>query len=398
MKSTYDRYNEVAQTQIFEDVIRKYEQDNRIVLEDKYYLLIADYLECLKELDINVNIEKILDKLPKVFNQIQELSNYEMGGNYGATNVPTIKMNRELSPEKFKLYFFHELTHAIQTSQKGTGLYDNNKKNGDFFNEGLTQITAEFLYQISSETIKQPQFYNNVVVGQPSRTIYSSADYYKLNVSYLQMFAMSIGVALTDIMSIAYNENARELLEQKFNLANNNEKNLNDILENLEEIHIINKALLSKQDNGINSMELLSGDQLVPIYNEDGTKLYKTNFKRQGMLMDDYEQQMINMFFKNNNEEYVRKHEQEFLNNITTPELKEAFNQYRQNWYNEMKNQREILYNFVANSNNNEFLIENREKIKNQVSNNALKREFDAMLLELGYKIDYISEEKSKSR
>lgn len=398
MKSINDRYNEVSQTQIFEDIIRKYEQDNKIVLEDKYYLLIADYLECLKELDLNVDIEKILDKLPKVFNQIQELSNYEMSGNYGATNVPTIKMNRELSPEKFKLYFFHELTHAIQTSQKGTGLYDNDKKNGDFFNEGLTQITAEYLYQISSETIKQPHFYNNVVAGQPNRTVYSSVDYYKINVSYLQMFAMSMGISLVDIMAFGYNENARKLLEKKFNFANNNEKNIDDILENLEEIHIVSKTLLSKQDNGTNPAELLSGDRLVQIYNEDGTKLYKTNFKRQGMLMDDYEQQMINMFFKNNNEEYVRKHEQEFFNILTTSQLKEVFKQYRQNWYNDMKNQRELLSNFIADSDSNEFLIENKEKIKNQVSNNALKREFDAMLLELEYSADIIEKENNKYR
>ena len=398
MKSINDRYNEVSQTQIFEDIIRKYEQDNKIVLEDKYYLLIADYLECLKELDLNVDIEKILDKLPKVFNQIQELSNYEMSGNYGATNVPTIKMNRELSPEKFKLYFFHELTHAIQTSRKGTGLYDNDKKNGYFFNEGLTQITAEFLYQISSETIKQPHFYNNVVAGQPNRTVYSSVDYYKINVSYLQMFAMSMGISLVDIMAFGYNENARKLLEKKFNFANNNEKNIDDILENLEEIHIVSKTLLSKQDNGTNPAELLSGDRLVQIYNEDGTKLYKTNFKRQGMLMDDYEQQMINMFFKNNNEEYVRKHEQEFFNILTTSQLKEVFKQYRQNWYNDMKNQRELLSNFIADSDSNEFLIENKEKIKNQVSNNALKREFDAMLLELEYSADIIEKENNKYR
>lgn len=398
MKSINDRYNEVSQTQIFEDIIRKYEQDNKIVLEDKYYLLIADYLECLKELDLNVDIEKILDKLPKVFNQIQELSNYEMSGNYGATNVPTIKMNRELSPEKFKLYFFHELTHAIQTSRKGTGLYDNDKKNGYFFNEGLTQITAEFLYQISSETMKQPHFYNNVVAGQPNRTVYSSVDYYKINVSYLQMFAMSMGISLVDIMAFGYNENARKLLEKKFNFANNNEKNIDDILENLEEIHIVSKTLLSKQDNGTNPAELLSGDRLVQIYNEDGTKLYKTNFKRQGMLMDDYEQQMINMFFKNNNEEYVRKHEQEFFNILTTSQLKEVFKQYRQNWYNDMKNQRELLSNFIADSDSNEFLIENKEKIKNQVSNNALKREFDAMLLELEYSADIIEKENNKYR
>ena len=398
MKSINDRYNEVSQTQIFEDIIRKYEQDNKIVLEDKYYLLIADYLECLKELDLNVDIEKILDKLPKVFNQIQELSNYEMSGNYGATNVPTIKMNRELSPEKFKLYFFHELTHAIQTSRKGTGLYDNDKKNGYFFNEGLTQITAEFLYQISSETMKQPHFYNNVVAGQPNRTVYSSVDYYKINVSYLQMFAMSMGISLVDIMAFGYNENARKLLEKKFNFANNNEKNIDDILENLEEIHIVSKTLLSKQDNGTNPAELLSGDRLVQIYNEDGTKLYKTNFKRQGMLMDDYEQQMINMFFKNNNEEYVRKHEQEFFNILTTSQLKEVFKQYRQNWYNDMKNQRKLLSNFIADSDSNEFLIENKEKIKNQVSNNALKREFDAMLLELEYSADIIEKENNKYR
>lgn len=385
MKSTYERYNEVAQTQMFEEVIRKYEQDNRITLEDKYYLLIADYLECLKTLDINIDIEKILNKLPTVFNKVQELSNYEMRGNYGATNVPTIRINRELNPEKFKLYFFHELTHAIQTNQQGVGLYDNTLKNGDFFNEGLTQIIAEFLYQISSETIKNRQYYTNVMVGAPNRTIYSSVDYYKLNASYLQMFAMSMGISIVDIISLSYTDNTREKLKQKFDFANNNEKNIEDILEALEEIHIIDKALLSRQDNGINPVELLSQNEPVLISNEDGTKNYKTNFKKQRTLMDNYESQMINMFFKNNDEKYVKKHEQEFFDMLTTQELKDEFNQYRQDWYNSMKNQRQILSEIIESSENNDFLIKSKDQIKNLINNNALKREFDSILSELGY-------------
>ena len=83
--------------------------------------------------------------------------------------------------------------------------------------------------------------------------------------------------------------------------------------------------MLSKQDNGVNPVELLSGNELVLISNEDGTKLYKTNFKRLGMLMDDYEQQMINMFFKNHNEEYVLKYGDFFAKTLTTQNLKQEF-------------------------------------------------------------------------
>lgn len=199
------------------------------------------------------------------------------------------------------------------------------------------------------------------------------------------MFAMSMGISIVDIISLSYTDNARENLKQKFDFANNNEKNIEDILEALEEIHIIDKALLSRQDNGINPVELLSQNEPVLISNEDGTKNYKTNFKKQRTLMDNYESQMINMFFKNNDEKYVKKHEQEFFNMLTTQELKDEFNQYRQDWYNSMKNQRQILSEIIESSENNDFLIKSKDQIKNLINNNALKREFDSILSELGY-------------
>ena len=81
----------------------------------------------------------------------------------------------------------------------------------------------------------------------------------------------------------------------------------------------------------------------------------------------------------------MKKHEQEFFDMLTTQELKDEFNQYRQDWYNSMKNQRQILSEIIESSENNDFLIKSKDQIKNLINNNALKREFDSILSELGY-------------
>ena len=82
------------------------------------------------------------------------ISEENLGGIHGRTDGNKITMNAILDYETNKLYFFHELTHAIQTryldNHEDCSFY--NGKTGMFLTEGATQYTAEILYHLSNGT------------------------------------------------------------------------------------------------------------------------------------------------------------------------------------------------------------------------------------------------------
>ena len=371
MKRRDERFAEIADTDMLEKVIRSFENKNKI-LDDEYYLLITDYLISLGECNLNIDIDKIVTELPNKIKNIRKVSNSEIGGVYGKTTPDnTILINGDLDKEKSKLYFFHELTHAVQRNNHGTGLYNSKNKNGDFFNEGLTQSIAEMVYQVSSDTTKEFEFQNGKIPGQQNRMVYSSLELYQMNESYLQLFCLSTGISFLRMMELSFNENNREILENYFKVANDNQEDINSILDELEEIYSVNYLLWTNP----NAYQLLSQNGLCEVENND--KIYHTNLQRVSQLMDNYEEKMIQMFFKNNNEQFVQSHANAFYNMLTTNKLKNIFKEYQLNWLNDMKNQREIMASVFSNSNTDDELFQNAEKVRKIITNNALKRELD---------------------
>ena len=137
------------------DAVKQQYNNTAHNIPDKYFILIADYIDSINQLEYDdglyLDAMEVAKMLPTVLKQVSEGN---IGGIYGRTDEDRITMNASLNYQTNKLYFFHELTHAIQTrminGQEQCSFY--NGKDGMFLTEGATQYTAEILYHISNGT------------------------------------------------------------------------------------------------------------------------------------------------------------------------------------------------------------------------------------------------------
>ena len=128
------------------DAIKQQYNNINYSISDKYFILMADYIDSISQLDyeggLYLNAMNIAKMLPDVLKQVSEEN---IGGIQGRTNEDRITMNSSLDYETNKLYFFHELTHAIQTriinGQEQCSFY--NGKDGMFLTECATQYIAD---------------------------------------------------------------------------------------------------------------------------------------------------------------------------------------------------------------------------------------------------------------
>jgi len=145
MKTKEQRYNELYSSGLVDGVKKLFA--NRNDISEDYYVLMADYIDSMNEIkdEMLINHTEIARKMPELVKSIQESN---LGGIYGRTDDNRIQIEQSLSYEDKKLYFFHELTHALQTSHENgreqCGFY--NGHDGMFLTEGATQYTAEMLY------------------------------------------------------------------------------------------------------------------------------------------------------------------------------------------------------------------------------------------------------------
>lgn len=160
MKTKEQRYNELYSSGLVDSIKELFA--NRNDISEDYYVLMADYIDSMNEIknEMLINPTEIARKMPKLVKSIQESN---LGGIYGRTDDNRIQMEQSLSYEDKKLYFFHELTHALQTSHENgreqCGFY--NGHDGMFLTEGATQYTAEMLYNVSNGTSER----GGVIVG-----------------------------------------------------------------------------------------------------------------------------------------------------------------------------------------------------------------------------------------
>lgn len=122
-------------------------------IPDKYFVLMTEYIAAIYEVQDSLKVDalKIAKSLPQ---KIRNISDMSLNSIYGITDDKGIRMSSTLNNEQNKLYFFHELTHALQTRKKDNKeecSFDNGK-NGMFLVEGATQFTSEILYYISNGT------------------------------------------------------------------------------------------------------------------------------------------------------------------------------------------------------------------------------------------------------
>lgn len=165
----------------FVDAIKQQFVGKNCNIPERYYILIADYIDSLSQVENDLHVDPVMiaKMIPDV---LKEIKDDNLQGIHGITDNKTIRMNNSMDYETNKLYFFHELTHAIQTKMvdgKEICAFSDGKT-GMFLTEGSTQFTAEILYHISNGTNLQYRNQPGTVKGHSEHTPYSALSEYQL--------------------------------------------------------------------------------------------------------------------------------------------------------------------------------------------------------------------------
>lgn len=289
-------------------------------IPDKYFILIADYIDSIGQLDyeggLYLNPVEVAKSLPRVLSSVKETN---LGAIHGRTDEDRIEMNSNMDYETNKLYFFHELTHAIQTRKIGDheecSFY--NGKTGMFLTEGATQFTAEILYHVSNGTNIQYRQQPGTVRGHSEHIPYSPLSEYQLNGNILMLLSSSLGLPLNQILALGYRKDGREQLKQMYEVFPGNEGKFEEFMLDLEKIYSIDKLLIAGYANQLNG-------ELVNIRMSSGQQ-FRGNIQSQGDLINKVERELAANFIANNEPEYILTNYNKISTYLTTPQLKQNF-------------------------------------------------------------------------
>ena len=320
MISKIEKERQLIESGMF-DAIKNIFLKQNVQISDKYLMLITDYIDALGQLDPNDGLYldpiQVAQSLPSLLKNVQE----EELSVYGITDNYTIKMNSRNDYETNKLFFFHELTHAIQTRQIN-GKEQCSFYNGDtgmFLTEGATQFTAEILYHVSNGTnINYREQYNSVR-GLNNHTPYSALSQYQLNGNIIMLMSYSLGLPLNQILALGYRTDGREQLKQLYETFPGNEGKFEEFMFDLEKIYSIDKLQMTGY-----AEQMRSGD-VFNISLMNGTKTFQGNTKIENDLINKVERELAANFIANNDEKYIIENYQKMVMYFTTPELKQNF-------------------------------------------------------------------------
>lgn len=320
MKTKEQRYNELYSSGLVDSIKKLFA--NRNDISEDYYVLMADYIDSMNEIkdEMLINPTEIARRMPELVKSIQETN---LGGIYGRTNGNRIQMEQSLSYEDKKLYFFHELTHALQTSQENgreqCGFY--NGHDGMFLTEGATQYTAEMLYNVSNGTRLEHRQQPRTVRGASDRKPYSPLSEYQYNGTVLELMAKSMDLPLPQVLALAYKKDGRETLKSLYESMDGNQGKFDDFMNNLEQIYSIDKLMIA----GTNEQRRrLQSETPVRIKRPDGT-IFEGNMNSYRELMNKTERELVATYIENHDEEYILQNYEEVAQLLTTPELRNDF-------------------------------------------------------------------------
>lgn len=302
------------------DAIKQQYFNSNCSIPDKYFVLIADYIDSINQLDFDgglyLNAMDVAKMLPNVLKQVSEGN---IGGIHGRTNGNRITMNSKLNYETNKLYFFHELTHAIQTrminGNEQCSFY--NGKDGMFLTEGATQYTAEILYHISNGTNIQYREQTGVVRGQNDHIVNSPLSEYQLNGNILLLMSYSMGIPLNQMLALGFRSDGRELLKQMYEVFPENKNKFDEFMYDLEKIYSVDKLIIAGYCNQ------LSGAPLN-IQMQDGRN-FVGNLRVQNELIIKVERDLASNFIANNEPNYILENYPKVYSCLTTDKLKQDF-------------------------------------------------------------------------
>ena len=327
MKTKEQRYNELYSSGLVSSIKDLFA--NRTDISEDYYVLMADYIDSMNEIkgEMLINPTEIARRMPELVKSIQETNlgnvyNQNEGGIYGRTDDGIITMNQLLNYEDKKLYFFHELTHALQTSHENgreqCGFY--NGHDGMFLTEGATQYTAEMLYNVSNGTHLQYREQPGRVRGASSRTPYSPLSEYQYNGNVLELLAKTMDLPLPQVLALGYRKDGRETLKNIYESMEGNQGKFDELMNNLEQIYSIDKLIIYGYSEHLQS----STPELFNMANDEHTP-FRANFDTYNELMNKTERELVATYMENHDTEYVLQHYNEIAQFLTTPELKNNF-------------------------------------------------------------------------
>lgn len=318
MKTKEQRYNELYSSGLVNSVKKMFA--NRNDISEDYYVLMADYIDSMNKLkdQMLINPTEIAKRMPKLVKSINET---HLGGIYGRTDDNRIQMEQSLSYEDKKLYFFHELTHALQTSHENgieqCGFY--NGHDGMFLTEGATQYTAEMLYSVSNGVDIQHRQQPRTVRGASDRTPNSPLSEYQYNGDILELMAKSMDLPLPQILSLAYKKDGRETLKEIYESMDGNQGKFDGLMNNLEQIYSIDNLLIHGYGHQLQSQTPLN------ITMQDRTTRFQGNLNIYRELMNKTERELASTYLKNHDTQYILQNYSEISSLLTTPELKNNF-------------------------------------------------------------------------
>ena len=301
------------------DAIKQQYNNINYSISDKYFILMADYIDSISQLDyeggLYLNAMNIAKMLPDVLKQVSEEN---IGGIHRRTDEDRITMNSSLDYETNKLYFFHELTHAIQTriinGQEQCSFY--NGKDGMFLTEGATQYTAEILYHVSKGTNIQYREQSGIVRGQKN-IVNSPLSEYQLNGNILLLMSYSMGIPLNQILALGFRSDGRELLKGMYEAFPNNKNKFDGFMFDLEKIYSIDKLIIAGYGNQLVGIPL-------NIQMQDG-RTFVGNLQIQNELIEKTERDLASNFIANYEPDYIMENYQKVYACLTTERLKQDF-------------------------------------------------------------------------
>ena len=319
MKTKEQRYNELYSSGLVSSIKDLFA--NRTDISEDYYVLMADYIDSMNEIkdEMLINPTEIARRMPELVKSIQETN---LGSIYGRTDDNRIQINQSLNYEDKKLYFFHELTHALQTSHENgreqCGFYDGH--NGMFITEGATQYTAEMLYHVSNGTNLEYREQPRTVRGASNRTPYSPLSEYQYNGNVLELLAKTMNLPLPQVLALGYRKDGRETLKNIYESMEGNQGKFDELMNNLEQIYSIDKLIIYGYSEHLQSQT----PELFNMANDDHTP-FRANFDTYNELMNKTERELVATYMENHDTEYVLQHYNEIAQFLTTPELKNNF-------------------------------------------------------------------------
>lgn len=339
MKTKEQRYNELYSSGLVNSVKKMFA--NRNDISEDYYVLMADYIDSMNELkdQMLINPTEIAKRMPELVKSIQETN---LAGIYGRTDDNRIQMEQSLSYEDKKLYFFHELTHALQTSHENgieqCGFY--NGHDGMFLTEGATQYTAEMLYNVSNGVSMQHRQQPRTVRGASDRTPNSPLSEYQYNGDILELMAKSMDLPFPQILSLAYKKDGRETLKEIYESMDGNQGKFDVLMNNLEQIYSIDNLLIHGYGQQLQSQTPLN------ITMQDRTTRFQGNLNIYRELMNKTERELAATYLKNHDTQYILQNYSEIASLLTTPELRNNFltavNELSQELYRRNREQTQI--------------------------------------------------------